>query len=62
MDRKMQNLLTLNRMHHPKAEVNKMYVPRQEGTRGKTNPEMSFKAATIGLNYYLESLMIGCYM
>ena len=55
MDRKMRKLLTLNRMHHPKADVNRMYVPRKEGGRGMTNLEMCFKTITIWLNTYLLS-------
>ena len=53
MDRKIRKLLTLNRMHHPKADVNRMYVPRKEGGRGMINLEMCFKTITIQLNTYL---------
>ena len=53
MDRQMQNILTLNRMHHPKADVNCMYVPRKEGERRMINLEMCFKTKVIGLNTYL---------
>ena len=53
MDRKIRKLLTLNRMHHPKADVNRMYVPRKEGGRGMINLEMCFKTITIRLNTYL---------
>ena len=55
MDRKIRKLLTLNRMHHPKADVNGMYVPTKEGGRGLINPEMCVKTPTIGLNTYLLS-------
>ena len=55
MDRKIRKLLTLNRMHHPKADVNRMYVPIKEGGRGTKNLEMYFKTTTIGLNTYLLS-------
>ena len=55
MDRKIRKLLTLNRMHHPKADVSRMYVPRKEERRGMINLEMCFKATTIGLNTYLLS-------
>ena len=53
MDRKIRKLLTLNRMHYPKANVNRMYVPRKERGRGMINLEMCFKATTIELNTYL---------
>ena len=55
MDRKIRKLLTLNRMHHPKADVNIMYVPRKERGRAMINLEMCFKTTIIGLNTYLLS-------
>ena len=55
MDRKIRKLLTLNGMHHPKAGVDRMYVPRKEGGRGMINLEMCFKTTKIGLNTYLLS-------
>ena len=55
MDKKIRKLLTLNRMHHPKADINRMYVPRKEGGRGIINLEMCFKTTTTGLNTYLLS-------
>ena len=55
MDRKIRKLLTLNRMHHPKADVNRMYVPRKQGERGMINLEMCFKTTTLGLNTCLQS-------
>ena len=42
-------------MHHPKADVNRMYLPRKEEGRGMINLEMCFKTTTIGLNTYLLS-------
>lgn len=53
MDRKIRKLMTLGKMHHPKADVNRMYVPRREGEREMINLEMSFKT-TIRLNSNLE--------
>ena len=53
MDRKIQKLLTLNKMHHPKADVNRMHVLRKEGGRGIINLEMCFKTTTIGLYTYI---------
>ena len=47
--------MTLNRMHHPKAEVSRMYIPRKERGRRMTNLEMAYKTTTIGLNSYLQS-------
>ena len=42
-------------MHHPKADVNRMYVLRKEGGRGMINLKTCFKTTTIGLNTYLLS-------
>ena len=39
--------MTLNRMHHSKADVSRMSIPRKGG-RGITNLEMAYKATTIG--------------
>ena len=55
MDAKIRKLLTCERMHHPKADVDRLYVPRNEGGRGLTQLETVYKTSTIGLNAYLES-------
>ena len=47
--------MTLNRMHHPKVDVSRMYIPRKEGGRGMKNLGMTYKTTTIGLNSCLES-------
>ena len=49
MGRKIRKLLTLNRMHHPKGDPNRMYVLRKEGGRGTINLEMCFKTTTMQL-------------
>ena len=36
--RKSRKLLTLQRMHHPKADMDRMYLPRNEGGRGLHDP------------------------
>ena len=36
LDRKTRKLLTMERMNHPKAEVRRIYRPRQTGGRGLT--------------------------
>ena len=55
MDTKIGKLLTCNRMHHPKADIERLYVPRHEGGRGLMQIEMNFKSATIGLHKYLST-------
>ena len=42
-------------MHHPKADLSSMYIPRKEGGRGMMNLEMAYKTTTISLNSYLQS-------
>ena len=42
-------------MHHPKADVSRMYIPRKKGERGLSNLEMAYKTTTITLNNYLQS-------
>jgi hypothetical protein len=33
-DRKTRKMLTVYKMHHPKADIDKLYVKRKEGGRG----------------------------
>ena len=54
MDVKIRKLLTANNMHHPKADVDRLYLPRNKGGRGMIQLEMSYKTSTIGLNRYFE--------
>ena len=54
MDRKTRKILTKERMHHPKADVDRMYLPRSQGGRGLTQLELTLKTTTIGLNMYLS--------
>ena len=56
MERRIQKLLILNRMHHAKSYVSRMYVPGKEGRRGMINEKMYFTTITIGLSIYLLSL------
>ena len=55
LDRKTRKLLTIHRSHHPKADVDRIYLKRAEGGRGLLQIEMSEKTSIIGLNSYLES-------
>ena len=34
LDRKTRKLLTIHGQHHPKADVDRLYVPRKQGGRG----------------------------
>jgi len=34
IDRKIRKMLTMYKMHHPKADIDRLYVKRKEGGRG----------------------------
>jgi hypothetical protein len=55
MDTKVRKFLTMNRMHHPKADVDRLYLNRSEGGRGLLQLEIAYKTATIGLSCYLKN-------
>ena len=55
MDVKVRKILTINKMHHPKADIDRMYLPRSEGGRGMLQLENAYKISTIGLNWYLAN-------
>ena len=54
LDRKTRKLLTANRMLHPKADVDRLYLPRRDGDRGMIQIELSYRTTTIGMKHYLE--------
>lgn len=54
LDRKTRKMLTLNKLHHPKADVERLYLPRCEGGRGMCNIEDTYKQTVVGLAKYLE--------
>ena len=54
LDRKTRKLLTKERMHHPKPDVDRMYLPKSTGGRGLIQIETTYKTTTIGLAKYLE--------
>ena len=55
IDVKIRKLMTCSRMHHPKADVDRLYIPRKEGGRGMIQLELSLKTTTIDLQKYLEA-------
>ena len=55
LDRKTRKLLTIERMHHQRADVDRMYLPRNMGSRGLIQLEITYKAGTIGLDTYLNT-------
>ena len=55
LDTKTRELLTTGQVHHPKADVDRLYLPRARGGRGLTQVELSHKTTTIGFAAYLTS-------
>ena len=53
LDTKARKLLTSNKMHYPKADVDRLYLPRSSGGRGITKLETSYKTTAIGMQKYL---------
>ena len=53
LDTKIRKRFTCHRMHHPKSDVDRLYVFRNQGGTGMTQLEMSYKTTTIGLAEYL---------
>ena len=55
LDVKVRKLLTINKMHHPEADVDRMYIRRSDGGKGLLQLELMYKTITIGLKKYLDS-------
>ena len=49
-----RKLLSMLKILHPKADVERLYIARKDGGRGLTDVETAFKTATIGLDHYLK--------
>lgn len=55
IDRKTRKQLTMNNLHNPNADIDRLYVPREKGGRGLMNLEDTFKLAIIGTAKYISS-------
>ena len=55
LDIKIRKMMTTHIMHHPKADIYHLYLPRSNGGRGLTQLELSYKTSTIGLFRYMNS-------
>ena len=55
MDTRIRNLMTCNRLHRPKVDIDILYVPRSQVGRGMIQLERSLKTTTIGIQKYLET-------
>jgi len=55
MDRKTRKMLTIHGQHHPKADTDRLYVPRKEGRRGLMQTEGAYIAEVTKLMEYVDS-------
>ena len=49
LNTKTRKFLTMYKMHNPKSDVDRLYLPRTEGGRGLIHMELSYKTSTMGL-------------
>jgi len=54
VDRKIRKMLTVYRMHRPKADIDRLYVKGREGERGLVQIEATCKAEIINIAEYLN--------
>ena len=54
LDIKVRKMMTTHSMHHPKADIHRLYVPRSNKGRGLSQLELSYKSSMIGLFRYLN--------
>ncbi len=54
LDRKTRKLLTIHGQHHPRADVDRLYVPRQQGGRGLMQLEAAHAVEVIQLMEYVD--------
>jgi hypothetical protein len=55
IDRKTRKMLTMYKMHHPKADIDTLYVKRKERGRGLVQVEVAYKAEIINISEYLNT-------
>jgi len=54
LDRKTRKLLTIHGQHHPKADVDRLYVPRKQGGRGLMQLDVVHAVEIIKLVEYVD--------
>jgi hypothetical protein len=55
LDRKTRKMLTIYGQHYPRADIDRLYVPKKEGGRGLMQVEGAYIAETVNLVEYVES-------
>ena len=54
LDINVRKMMGIHSMHHPKADIHCIYLPRSNGGRGLTKLELPYKTSPIGLFRYLN--------
>ena len=54
LNRKKRKLLTIHGQHHPKADVDRLYVPRKQGGRGLMQLEAAHAVEITKLMEYVD--------
>ena len=54
LDRKTRKILTIHGQHHPKADVDRLYIPRKQGGRGLMQLEAAHAVEIIKLVEYVD--------
>ena len=55
IDRKTRKMLTMYKMHYPKADIDRLCVKRKEGGRGLVQIEAAYKAEIINIAEYFNT-------
>jgi hypothetical protein len=55
LDRKTRKLLKIHGQHHPRADIDRLYVPRIERGRGLMRVEGAYITETVNLVEYVEN-------
>ena len=55
IDRKTRKMLTMYKTHHPRADIDRLYVKRKEGGRGLVQVEAAYKAEITNTAEYLNT-------
>jgi len=51
---KTRKMLTMHKMHHQKADIDRLYVKSKEGGRGMVQFEAAYKTEIINIAEYLN--------
>jgi len=55
IDRKTRKMLTMYKMHHPKPDIDRLYLKRKGGGRGLLQIKAAYKAEIINIAEYLNT-------